>query len=214
MRAELGTPVRSRDDKALGHIEWLLVDPETKLVKSIGVRHGIIRDRGIRISLSQVRVSPELDHLIANIDEEKTQHLSHAAPHDLEAMPDGAAVAASTASGVFPADSFITKRPAPGMPGPHSELSEMVRMVDTDVIVLGDGSDVYTKNMKHIGELEQLRFETHTGQLLSLVIKRGIFHHQEFELPGEMIGGVDVGSVYLNVDRDVVKDHVLSGTRK
>ncbi len=213
MRAELGTPVRSRDDKALGHIEWVLVDPDTKLVKSIGVRHGIIRDNGIRIPLTRIQVSPELDHLIAGIDEASTRHVTHTTSPDVEAMPDGAAVAASTGGGVFPADSFVTKRREPGMPEHRSELAEMVHMVDTDVVVLGDGSDVYTKNMHHIGEIAQIRFETHTGQLLSLVIKRGIFHQQEFELPAEMIAGVDVGSVYLNVHHDVVKERVLSGTR-
>lgn len=211
MRAELGSPVRSRDDKALGHIEWVMVDPDTKLVKSIGVRHGLSRDHGIKLPLAQMRVSPELDHLIANVDEMSTRHLSQVKAHDLDVVPDGAAVPASNSGGVFPVDSLVTKRPEQGMKGSHSELVDIERMVDTGEVVLGNGSEVFTKNMQHIGDLAQIRFETRTGQLLSLVIKGGAFHHREFDLPGEMIGGVDVGSIYLNVDRDVVKEHALSG---
>jgi uncharacterized protein YrrD len=209
MRAELGTNVRSRDDKPLGSIEWVLVDPDTRMAKSIGVRHGIIREHAVKIPLHEVHPAKSLDHLVAEVDEASTRHLTKATVHAEDAFPDGEAVAASTSGGVFPADAFVTKRREAGVTLPHSELSDMVHMVDADVVVLGDGSDVYTKNMHHIGELEQIRFEAHTGQLLSIVIKRGVLHHQEFELPGELIGGVDEGSIYLNVDRDEVREHIL-----
>ena len=209
MRAQLGTPVRTRDDKALGAVEWLLVDPNTRTVKSIGVRHGRIRENAVKVPLDEIRVSPSLDHLIANIDEVDTQHLTHATQREEAESLAGEAVSASSVAGVWPADTFVAKRRVPGSVPMHTELEEMVSMVDADVVVLGEGSDVYSKNMHHVGEVEQMRFETHTGQLLSIEIKRGFLHHQEFELPGEFVAGIDEGSIYLNVDRDDVKKRLL-----
>lgn len=212
MRAQLGTPVRSRDDKALGSVEWILVDPETRTVMSIGVRHGWIRSNAIKLPLEEIKISPALDHLIANIDEIDTRHLTHATVSDESELPAGTAVAASAGGGVWPADTFASKRRQTASIPMHSELEEMVRMVDTDVIVLGEGSSVYTKNMNHVGDIEQLRFDTRTGQVLSLEIKGGFLHHLAFELPGEFIAGVDEGSVFLNVDRDEVKRHILEAS--
>lgn len=210
MRAQLGTPVRTRDDKSLGPVEWLLVDPETRAVKSIGVRHSRIRDYAVKVPLEEIRVSPSLDHLIAEIDEAETRDLTHPTRREESESLAGEAVAASSGAGVWPADTFVSKRREPGSVPMHTELEEMVNMVDTDVVVVGQGSDVYSNNMHHVGEIEQMRFETHTGQILSIEIKGGFLHHQAFELPGEFVAGIDEGSVYLNIDRDNVKKHILN----
>jgi uncharacterized protein YrrD len=211
MRAHLGTPVRSRDDKDLGHIEWVLVDPGTRSVKSVGIRHGRIREHAIKVPLDELTVNPGMDSLMANIDEEQTHHLTHATARDESESRAGEAVAASTGGGVWPADTFVTKRRQPETVPLHSEFKDMVNMHDSDVVVLGEGSDVFTKNMQHVGEINQIRFDTHMGQLLSIEVKRGHLHHQEFELPGEYIAGIDEGSIYLSVDRDDVLQHIRRG---
>jgi sporulation protein YlmC with PRC-barrel domain len=162
--------------------------------------------------LDQLKISPGLDYLIANVDEMETRNLTHANVSDESELPAGTAVAASAGGGVWPADTFASKRRETSTVPMHSELEEMVSMVDTDVIVLGEGSDVYTKNMHHVGELEQLRFDTRTGQLLGLEIKGGFLHHSAFELPGEFIAGLDEGSIYLNVDKEEVKPHILEAS--
>lgn len=209
MRAQLGTPVRSRDDKPLGHVEWVLVEPESRVVKSIGVRHGLIRDYVVKIPLDEIRVGPSLDHLIANIDEVRAERLPQPGRRDESEARAGEAVSASTPGAVWPADTFINRRPQPATVPMHTEYQEMSHMLDADVVVLGDGSDVYAKDMHHAGGVDQIRFETHSGQILSIIVRAGVFHHREFELPGELIGGVDEGAIYLNVDRDAVKQHIL-----
>ncbi len=209
LRAQLGTHVRTRDDKELGTVEWVLVDPETRAVKSLGVRHGRIREHAVKIPLEEISVSPNQEHLIAAIDEADTHHLTHRTAHQQPGIVNGEAVAASVGGGVWPANAFTSKRRDPEAGPLQSELQEMVDMVNTDVVVLGDGSDVYSKDMKHVGEIEQIRFETHTGQLLSLEMKGGFLHHREFELPREFIGGVDEGSIYLTLNHEDVKQHIL-----
>ncbi len=209
MRAQLGTHVRTRDDKDLGVVEWVLVDPERLAVTSLGVRHGHIREHAVKIPLEEISVSPDQESLIAAIDEADTRALTHRSDGDHPGIVNGDAVAASVGGGVWPANAFAAKRRDPEATPLHSELQEMVDMVNSDVVVLGDGSDVYDKDMKHVGEIEQIRFETHTGQVLSLEMKGGFLHHTEFELPGEIIGGVDEGSIYLTLDHEDVKKHIL-----
>ncbi len=213
MRAQLGTHVRTRDDKDLGAVEWVLVDPETLAVKSLGVRHGHIREHAVKIPLEEISVSPNQENLVAAIDEAQTRNLTHRSAHDQTGIDTGDAVAASVGGGVWPANAFATKRRDTSAAPLHTELQEMVDMVNSDVVVLGDGSDVYSKDMKHVGEIEQVRFETHTGQLLSLGMKGGFLHHREFELPGDFIGGADEGSVYLTLDHEDVKQHILERNR-
>ncbi len=212
MRAQLGTPVRTRDDKAIGPVEWLLISPETRAVKSLGVRHGHIRDTVVKIPLKAIKVDPEMDHLIADADEESVKNLFHPARANGDETLNGEAVAASTGGGVFPADSLVPKPHEAAMAHMHTELQEMEHMADVDVVMVGDGSDVFTKNTHQVGEVDQVRFDVTTGQVLSIVIKAGIFHHQSFELPGDLIAGVDDGAVYLNVDREAVKQHILAAS--
>lgn len=208
MRAQLGTTVRTRDDKLLGPIEWLLVDPDTREVKSIGVRHGHFQDHAVKLPLKHVRVSREVDALIANIDEADTRRLAQGDLREETVMDDAEAVSAFSGGTVWPVDNIVPKPREPRSAPTHTEFDEMIHMADTDVIVLGEGSDVYSKSMHHVGEIAQIRFETHTGQLLSVEMKRGFLHHVEYELPKEFIAGVDEGAVYLNVELDDIKSHI------
>lgn len=213
VRAQLGTHVRTRDDKDLGSVEWVLVDPETREVKSLGVRHGYIREHAVKIPLEEISVSPNQEYLIAAIDEADTHNLTHRTAHEQPGMVTGDAVAASVGGGVWPANAFATKRRDADAGLVHSELREMTEMLNADVVILGEGSDVFSKDLKHIGEIEQIRYETHTGQLLSLEMKGGFLHHREFELPGELIDGLDEGSVYLSLNHDDLKQHILERER-
>lgn len=213
MRAQLGTHVRTRDDKDLGSVEWVLVDPQTREVKSLGVRHGLIREHAVKIPLDEISISPNQEYLIAAIDEADTHQLTHRTAHEQPGMVTGDAVAASVGGGVWPANAFASKRRDAAATSVHSELQEMSDMLNADVVILGDGSDVFSKDMKHVGEIEQVRFETHTGQLLSLEMKAGFLHHREFELTGDLIEGVDEGSVYLTLNQDEVKQHILERDR-
>ncbi len=92
----------------------------------------------------------------------------------------------------------------PGEPGPYIML-EQRSIAPGDVEIPKDAPVWRLNPHEKVGEVERVLFDTATGTVQDLVIKRGHFFSKEVVLPVRLIVEVVAGIVRIDVDSDTLK---------
>jgi sporulation protein YlmC with PRC-barrel domain len=223
----LGMHVYTSDDKDLGTVDRLILDPDHSAVKAVVVRKGVILHKDIEVSADMIMARPAGDARIAYTAEEvdrlpdfkEADYTSPPADYRLPlAYPAsafywpigyGMGVPAGgrqfTAGELQPAASPV----APTWTGDSTtdrEVHAALQRQDLENAVIGEGSDVLGRDGEKVGTVSELTFDPADNQLTGLVVHKGLFKGEEWELPVSEIDSVDDGVVYLKVDaREAVR---------
>lgn len=206
----LGAKVMTADDKEIGTIDKLIMEPDSGDVRAIVVRKGLLFHDDIEIDLDGIAgrtqdvvllryTERQLDDLPRFYEESYTLPPPErsAAYADRFNYPESAFL--WPARGTASADTGLYGREAVGDVG--DEVRAMHREQDFSNAVIDEGSEVRSADDEKVGSVHQVIFDTATRRPSAIVVRKGFLFHEDVELPASMIASVGDHVVYLNVDR-------------
>ncbi|HZP83364.1 MAG TPA: PRC-barrel domain-containing protein [Chthonomonadaceae bacterium] len=215
MQVELGARVYSRDDREIGVIKNLILDPESEQVKTVVIEKGLLRHDDIEAPLEAVLVeAPNRARLTYTAEE--TQRLprfdaaryTQAPAEQATRLPGFPTAGLLTPSlymaslpptGIYP--DIATILPEGAVETDNPERAEILRELDRQNAVIAAGSDVISQEGEKVGTVQSVTFDTQTGQPTALVVSRGLLFTEHVELPARAIVSVDDDTVYLNLTK-------------
>jgi sporulation protein YlmC with PRC-barrel domain len=207
MHVELGMPVRTSDGHDVGRIHRLVLDPERDEVKAVAIRRGRLFHHDVEVPIGGLRVAADGGLRLA-VPADRLHEL----PRFVEStytslLPDNVPAGDLPSSGVFLPGGYFsgahegTARHIKAHPAGEtlSQLAVMFTQQDLANAVIGEGSEVRSRDAHTVGKLHQLSFESEGGRVTAFVVHRG-WPAADLELPAALIAGFDDGVVWLSVD--------------
>jgi uncharacterized protein YrrD len=222
VRIELGAKVTTADDKAIGTIEKLILDPDSGDVFSVVVRKGLLFHRDIEIPIDGIvgrqDGATRLQYTEKQLDDLRTfDEGSYTTPPPERSSEYASGYGYPTASLLWPSS---WSGPVSGEPYGHEavgavgdEVATMHREQDLSNSVIEEGSTVRSRDGEKVGEVHRLEFDAQTGRPTMLVIRKGFLFTEDIEVPAGLISSVDDDVVYLDVRRDEIERHLRHPAR-
>jgi sporulation protein YlmC with PRC-barrel domain len=220
MNVQLGQRVVTRDGKNLGHIKFMIFDPEQETVKSIVVEKGLLLKDDVEIPTEELSAAKG-EELICARSAAEVEDLPRFHEDLYTVPPEGIFGTAGVPAGAlwpaaYPPTGYVGGYPYqaafpafvlgdPNRPPDYSEEEAIHRRLDQENAVIKAGDKVVASDGETVGEVVNVLFQAETGRPLRLVVRKGFLFTEDAELPGEVIAGVDDGVVYLNVDAQRAK---------
>lgn len=221
----LGTPVILLDGTEVGHVDRIVVEPESDSLLELVVHKGFL--------LREDRIVDE--GLIDRVDEDGrvVLRLDREQVHDLPPYIAQAYVVAPTyavardpygsAIGPAPEDGVLHRTHAPMHEGRHVSSAAYVDWVMSAAAVevrsdlpdtgaaIDVGTDVVTRDGRKIGTIEAIAVDD-VRQVRGYVVRSGLFHRVDLVIPEDLIDAVTEDHVRLTVDADELR-FVATATR-
>ncbi len=174
MRLELDAKVRASDGEDIGHIDRAVVDPRTNEVTDIVVRTGAVFGRDILVPRQEIERGSRHDDdeaITLMLTKQELEHLpdyvaeQYGPPASTWAAPDGYS---------FPSSGYIWPIAVDPMMGgmpimiPEDEATE-----NPDSVTLTKGALVLDRHGDDIGVIDDLRFDSTSGNLQGFVLRVG-----------------------------------------
>lgn len=215
MHVDIGAPVRSSDGQDIGSVDRLIMDPDRNDVTAAVVRKGMFLPRDIEVPISELRQGDSSGFSV-NMTAEDIKNLPefHEANYTLPpadyVMPAGYAYGSLywptsiLVGGYGGGTPYIGTNPDPVRTGTavDDEVEARLSREAWENAVIGKGSTVTTRDGKNVGKVEDITFDTNTGEVTELVMRTGLIMHTNHVIDPDLIDSVDEGVVYLNVDSD------------
>ena len=219
MQIVTGTNVYTANNEKLGHVDRVVVDPQTRKVTHLVVRKGVLlkSDKilpmdwvaaadGDRISLTPNATGLDLlpnfeekhyirsDDAVAVAEGEGINPTSHGAP----AAPS--LIWYPPAMGVYPATGLA------GIPGPAKVryVKTIEANIPENTVALKEGAKVLSADGEHIGDVERLMVNGDTKEVTHLLVKEGILFKKHKAIPADWIGEAYEEEIHLVVDKKLL----------
>jgi len=213
MRLELGNRVQTSDGHDAGTIDRLILNPEGIAVRAVVLHQGILLGRAVEVPLRVLEPGSESALRLTCTAEQA---------HELPAFSEGTYTTSPPADYGTPVGDAAERLSwplGPGVTGPppatsghtgdsavRREIAESWRQQDAENAVLGAGSAVKSRDGEKVGAVHGLIVDSISGQVAHIIVRTGFLAHTDFELPAELIAGVDDDVVHLTVPAIGVTD--------
>lgn len=214
-----GAGVYTADDKHVGHIERVVIDPVTKEVTHVVIEHGIIltNDKVLPVQLvasatdERVTLKPDITNLDEIPDFQQTHYIgvnererqAMAYPTEGHATPFYGYAPFGTAFYDFPG--YIG--PAAGGPIPNHDYARTTReQIPENTTALREGAKVFSSDDQHVGEVERLFIDEGSKKATHLVISQGLFLKSHKLIPINWVKRIMEDSVYLGVQAHTLEE--------
>ena len=214
MRTELGAHVRTSDGQDVGTIDRLILDPASRGVKAVVIRKGVVLPRDVEVPLSALEPGADGAACLRSTAEQVADLPQFDESRYTGVPPVGYVPLFGYAeAGLYwPVSAINAGMPLPpvsaGDPVALSEApgerSAEARRQDRDNAVLQDGSMVMSRDEQQVGTVQQLVFDTESGQVSHLRVRRGFLFAETFDLPVGLIARVDDDIIHLTAAADDV----------
>jgi sporulation protein YlmC with PRC-barrel domain len=215
MNINLGMHVYTGDDKVIGTVDKLILDPQTGTVKAAVVREGFLLHHDVEVPADMMATGPDGNAHITYTSQEvdalpRFDEADYTTPPMDYTSPFGYPL-----GGVYwpagwgigmAAPLYVPPVAAPTGPtytgdsAVDQEISAALRREDLENAVVDKGSDVLDRDGEKVGTVQELAFDPNTNELTALVAHKGLLKGEDFEVPVSLIDKVDDGAVYLKVD--------------
>lgn len=195
MEFEQNAPIFAANGDAVGHIDRVVVDPETKAITHIVVRKGFL--------LTEDKVVPI--NLIADATQERINLREDAG--DLEALPtfeEKHYVRLDNGGASGPA---VVSQPLPGMPGAYvssAPRERFVKQVEQHIpqgtVALKEGAEVINSEGKHVGHVERIVTEAGADHATHLLVTHGLLSKERKLVPMAWVTIIGEDKVQLTVE--------------
>lgn len=224
MRIEIGQDVYSSDNKKVGTVQRFVLDPESREIDSVVIRHGFPHESEVLVDRSMLTEEGN-EGIVLSLTQDEVKHLPpfitsayiEATAEDVRASTNEDVAMDETAS-IFPvvsgtaAGSFLIPGGASGatqgvaepdefplqpgetMPLKHSDLPS------SDVMV-SRGTDVFSADGKKLGEVDEVLADDQ-GQLSGVVIRSGFIIHHQQQIPIDWIDEIGEKDIRLKLSAD------------
>jgi len=180
-----GTSVFTIDQKDVGDLERVVIDPETRRLTHIVVKKGHVLPEDTLVPVEKVvHASHDKVALTCSLDEIKELpplEVTHTVPRE---------------------GSTIYDRPVGGMyttpPITPLVISETTRTIPENLVALKEGARVVSSDEKHVGNVE--RVFTEDGKVTHLTLSHGLLAKTEKSIPYEWVEMMGEEEVDLSVD--------------
>lgn len=204
-----GASVYTTDGEEIGHLDRVVLDPRTKQVTHLVVRHGILlaEDKIVRIdhvdeaTEDRISLSEEVKDL-DSLPPFEARHYVRLDQGEREAAeyPENYA----SPSYLYP----LVGSPTLGYPGypiqPYT--MQMERMIKDREIPLREGAAVYSREGEQVGSVDQVFADADSGDITHILISRGLLFKTEKLVPSHWIEQVGEESVRLHVGKGMLED--------
>ncbi len=206
----LGMHVRTSDDKDLGTVDRLIVDPATRRVKAAVIRKGLFLPRDVELPLDEMLPGPD-GHVRVNRTADVVGSMPEFHPDAYTIPPGDFSPPSSYPLGAFawPFNTSLVGEALPAMPlAPiddpmvEAEARAALRREDLENAVIAEGSEVRGRDGTTIGHVHELSFDSQTGKLAHFVVRKGLLLRTDTTLPATLIAGAGDGVLTLSVDAD------------
>jgi uncharacterized protein YrrD len=216
MQVALGAKVRTADGKQIGSIDKLILEPDSGDIRAIVVQKGLLFKDDIEIELDGI-VGQDGDVVQVRYTEKQLGDLPRFSQDSYTTPPPE--FHGRYADQFGPTETTLLW-PAGGAASPHTalygteatgdvgdEISAMHLEQDISSAVIEEGSEVRSRDDEKVGSVHRAVFDPATGRPSALVVRKGFLFTEDVELPASLIASVDDGVVYLNVDKEAVRQH-------
>ncbi len=218
MRFQHGMDIISKDGKTVGHLDRVVLDPETLEVTHLIVRKGLLltHDRVVPISrvaeagdkaekiklvvtAEQVETLPELDETVyVPIEEADRKRVNDVHP-SVAAMPSFYWYPAQYGIGA----AGLGTGPVPLVPPDY--VAETKRNIPQDTVALKVGAKVMDSQGQHVGDVEELLMDEQSEKVTSFVLSQGTFFKERKRVPVLWVDIVTDDEVHLNTRADRIR---------
>jgi sporulation protein YlmC with PRC-barrel domain len=214
MDITLGMHVYTSDDKDLGTVDRLILDPDRNSVKAAVVRKGVLLHQDVEVPADMLTARPNGDARLAYSSAEVDKLPDFLEGSYTTPPPDYMPPMAYPPTAFYwPVGYGLGREPLQTMPaagvGPATwtgasdadrEVGAALQRQDLENAVIGEGSDVLGRDGGKVGTVSELAFDPDTSTLTGLMVHKGIIFGKDTTLPASLIDSVDDGVVYLKVD--------------
>lgn len=208
MQFRNGISVYSADEKELGRIERVVLDPHTNEVTHLVIRQGLLftTDKVIpigmvattgadRVMLNQLADGLEL------ADFEETYYIDATGTYTTDIPAEYPSTAAPPGLyGYPPLGAAWWGYPGYGdYPVPVETPAQTIRNIPADTIALKEGARIISRDDKHVGNVERVFVDSATNRATHFLISQGlIFTHQKL-VPTSWVANTSEDEVTLKV---------------
>ncbi|MFN2284994.1 MAG: PRC-barrel domain-containing protein [Anaerolineae bacterium] len=200
--------VYTLDNKKVGEIERVVLDPQTKEITHLIVRKGFL--------FTEDKVVP-----IDMVNSTKEDRITLKSTEDLEALPDFEQEQYVKVTSVeptypyrkgdahayywYPVPGFASWRtqPLPSQGRPNYVIETWQNIPD-GTVALKEGANVVTVDNKHVGDVERIFATPERERATHLLISKGLFLKEKKVVPTSWIKQVTEDQVYLTVSSDFI----------
>ena len=220
-RSLLHAKVLTRDGKDAGNVEGAIVDPATNQIREIVVDKGGLTDRPRLVPFAEIAAaSRDGDTLRFRLTEKEVDALPAHSPARYAALPAGwtPPAALDLPAGAYrqPAalvDTAPPREPASEAPPPETiypapDRGGVVHVSDATQMAVEKGAVVLDRSGAEIGVVDDLRLDSHSGQLMGFVLRVGAALRTFFgggevvEVTRSQIDRVDEGVIHLRLTKE------------
>jgi uncharacterized protein YrrD len=207
-----GAPVYDANDREIGRISHVVMNPNTHEVTHVVVRQGLIFTEDKVISIDRFEHTTQdratLYETIEQIGElptfEETQYLPAEAAEEIGVPAPTYPLAGAYywyPSGAYPVGGPLG---APYVDQRYVPITE--KNIPDGTIALKEGARVMSADDKHVGNIENIVVDPDTSRVSHLVIAQGLLFRSQKVVPAFWIKHTLEDEVYLSVTSDFLED--------
>jgi uncharacterized protein YrrD len=220
MQIVTGANVYTARNEKLGHVDRVVVDPQSKKVTHLVVRKGFLLKTDKVLPIDWVAAA-DGDHISLTPDATGLDNLPNFEEKHYIRSDD--AVAVTEAEGLSPAAHSAPAMapmllwyppamgvyPVPGVVGaPRPARVRYVKTVEANIpantVALKEGAKVLSADGEHIGDVERLVVNGDTKEVTHLLVKEGILFKKHKAIPADWIGEAYEEEIHLVVDKKLL----------
>lgn len=194
MELRQNAPILAANGDAVGRLDRVVVNPESKVITHIIVQTGgLVKKAGKVVPLS----------LIAEASDEHIKLREGAGDlQQMQSFEEKQYVMQGDASAAAP----VVSQPLAGMPGAVVEESrpKYVKQVEQHIpegtVALKEGATVVAADGKHVGHVEKLITDVEADRATYMLVSKGLLAKEHKLVPMTWVGLIDENQVHLTVD--------------
>jgi len=220
MQIVSGAHVFSPSNEKIGHVDRVVIDPQTKKVTHLVVRKGFLLKSDKVLPIDWVSAA-EGDHIsltthatgLDSLPNFEEKHYIRSDDSVAVAETEGLNPAAHSAPAAAPMLLWYPPAmgvyPVPGTVGsPKPAKVRYVKTVEANIpantVALKEGVRVLSADGEHIGDVERLILNSDTKEVTHLLVKEGILFKKHKTIPADWIGEAYEEEIHLVVDKKLL----------
>jgi sporulation protein YlmC with PRC-barrel domain len=197
MQFNQNATIISADSKEVGHLERVVINPETKALTHIVIHKGLINAKEKVIPVDMIAAAVP-DSIGLRLTSDRLDDLS-----DYEETKYSQGSDSWSGPAMQGASGYLDTPNAPMTSAPT--LKEKVINIPPNTVALKEGAQVNTADGKNVGKLEQVLTSPESGQVTHLRISHGVLRKESKLIDAAWIGTIEEKTVTLNTDSATVE---------
>jgi uncharacterized protein YrrD len=207
MQFKEGTKVYTSDGKDVGHIDKVVMNPQTKELTHIVVRKGFLftEDKILPVSLiaSANEDGVKLREAAGNLDELPAFEETHYVSLDKIEREETDYSGNSVLYWLPPLGGWMGYPSIYPYPPPYSATTK--QNIPENSVVLNEGTEVYSSNDKFLGHVERILTDSSSGKATYFVLAEGMMSSVKKLIPMSWVKRINENKLYLSVGKTMIE---------